>query len=1353
MADNTYAVKGVELLNSLVPEKNPYAFALSDDGKPEYPIIVLCNRNGDRINVIENVSAVNQVFDFQSVFELSFDVAEYSDGNRCTVWDEIKDFKLVYLPQYELWFEIYVTTKDDNGLTKSISATHLNEAELSEVNLYGIEINTEDDLKLQSYVPTVFYNPDDTAHSLLNRLLNKMPHYSIYHVDDSLRNLQRNFSFDAKSIMDAFDEIAEECECVFIFGEHDNGDTTITRTISAYDMLDYCKDCGERGEFDDGFCTECSSTNIVERYGNDTNVFITNENLANEVTHTVDTDSVKNCFHLEAGDDLMTATIASVNKNSSYLWFIPEETRNEMSGELQEKLVQYDADTNYYTSEHETVLDADMLTQYNQLINKYKAYTDDYNVIYELVGYAPLVEAYYETIDLNNYLQTSFMPTQSTDDTSATEQIIQVNANNISPIGLTSISKISTSSAELAIKNCIKVYVDTSKYKIEVTTSNLDGVMWSGIITLTSYTDETDTASTALAVTFNDDLERYTKQKIDKLLAKEESAPYGIVDLFDLSADYSDSLNNEDMLTITPFAAELKRYSLDYLDMIWQCAQDVMNVLIEDGAYETDSTIRDTFYKPLVQKIKAIDAEKLVREGEIELVGKMQSALSDAITEINQKLAIQSYLGDLWIEYISFRREDSYSNSNYVSDGLSNAELISQAKLFIKMATREIKKSATMQHSIETTLKNLLVLEEFQPIVYKFKLGNWLRVMIDGTVYKLRLASYTINYDSLDEISVTFTDVRTQNSVIAQVKRTFAQSKSQATSYSATSYQMVSTENVVSTTTGLLVRNYDDALSAFKDGQLRILSNGVYYTDDSWETVQSANDIVDAMKEELDEIITTAGGTYPYQEVQDDGSIIYYLMNKPILEESTMIWKVTNEAVAVGTRETLSEEFAYNAGITINGDVVARILSTTGINANWINTGAINIIDDDNNVIFQADMDNKTVILSGDQVYINSKDMTLGGAIDMAKSLKIEMSQDYCGVNTNGDGTYDDNAFTNAKTTVTVKFGNADVTKSCFFSATYTDSLKNGDNAFCEFNSNTYTLKVTGMDEKSDDGTVFLTASYNGASVTAQFVVVKIKNTVYKTVSYYQISDSNTEAPSDLTTYSTTAPTLTDEQPYLWRYERVTYTNGSVELTTPEVVGGIGLNGAKGEDGASIKTLTHLYFCGNTGQPDKPTTTTTISKKEIYNGWTTVVPSYKDGYSYYTCSKVDYDDSTTNFTDVVQNNALKNANENASTAKKATDQLGNYLQFSSDDGLIISSKDENTTFRTVVDNSSMKFQQRTSADAAYTNVASITNNELIINKATILKQLSVGNYYFKQTENGGFRIMWRDVTLTTTEDE
>ena len=44
---------------------------------------------------------------------------------------------------------------------------------------------------------------------------------------------------------------------------------------------------------------------------------------------------------------------------------------------------------------------------------------------------------------------------------------------------------------------------------------------------------------------------------------------------------------------------------------------------------------------------------------------------------------------DLWLEFVSYRREDTYENSNYISDGLDNAELFENALKFFENFDKE----------------------------------------------------------------------------------------------------------------------------------------------------------------------------------------------------------------------------------------------------------------------------------------------------------------------------------------------------------------------------------------------------------------------------------------------------------------------------------------------------------------------------------------------------------------------------------------------------------------------------------------------------------------------------------------
>ena len=137
--------------------------------------------------------------------------------------------------------------------------------------------------------------------------------------------------------------------------------------------------------------------------------------------------------------------------------------------------------------------------------------------------------------------------------------------------------------------------------------------------------------------------------------------------------------------------------------------------------------------------------------------------------------------------------------------------------------------------------------------------------------------------------------------------------------------------------------------------------------------------------EELGERLEASTGVFTTIEEQSDGSKIYYLHNKPSLDDSDIVWKMTAEAWGVSTDGGKT----WNAGMTVDGDTIVRILTATGVNADWIKTGALQISDTDGNIIFLADMDTKQIIISGDYVQIGGK--TAGAAINDA----LQESKDY----------------------------------------------------------------------------------------------------------------------------------------------------------------------------------------------------------------------------------------------------------------------------------------------------------------------------------------------------------------------
>lgn len=119
----------------------------------------------------------------------------------------------------------------------------------------------------------------------------------------------------------------------------------------------------------------------------------------------------------------------------------------------------------------------------------------------------------------------------------------------------------------------------------------------------------------------------------------------------------------------------------------------------------------------------------------------------------------------------------------------------------------------------------------------------------------------------------------------------------------------------------------------------------------------------------LNETLKSGSGLYSTEEKQQDGSSIYYLHDKRSLAESRNVIKLTSDAI--GFSADGGKNYPY--GFTITGEMITRLLYVEGINADYINTGALKVKDKSGNIIFYADMETGTVKISGDNVTIGGK--------------------------------------------------------------------------------------------------------------------------------------------------------------------------------------------------------------------------------------------------------------------------------------------------------------------------------------------------------------------------------------------
>lgn len=110
-------------------------------------------------------------------------------------------------------------------------------------------------------------------------------------------------------------------------------------------------------------------------------------------------------------------------------------------------------------------------------------------------------------------------------------------------------------------------------------------------------------------------------------------------------------------------------------------------------------------------------------------------------------------------------------------------------------------------------------------------------------------------------------------------------------------------------------------------------------------------------------------------------------------------------------------------------------------------------------------------------------------------------------------------------------------------------------------------------------------------------------------VEYYKVHTSNTGITNETSGFTTTIPTMTSANKYLWNYELITYTNGTTEKTSARVIGMYskdGINGTNGSDGKGITSITNYYLASSSGSG---VTTST-------SGWTTTIQNVSTSKKY-----------------------------------------------------------------------------------------------------------------------------------------
>lgn len=680
-----------------------------------------------------------------------------------------------------------------------------------------------------------------------------------------------------------------------------------------------------------------------------------------------------------------------------------------MSEQLQEKLSAYDKLYEEYQKTHNFDINSSFVNNYNAIVTKYIKYDDSLKKIESpITGYPKLMQTYFDTIDMVQFLKNKLMPNITKPDNSAKSQGEYLMENLPSSAATTSLKNLSVSTANNIMISLAQSIVKGS-FKITVTETTLSNDVWRGKFNLKSYSDEDDTyTSSPVSIGINENYEEYVRQRIEKILNKSDDNYYDIVGLF-----------KQDL---TVFKSELKKYCLDSLNTFQKCCQSCIDIMVQQGVASDSSTattsnainakaIYDSLYVPYYNKLNAIQDEILVREDEVYTVeGKynnqneliqdgVQIEIERIIGDVQDTLNFQKFIGDeLNKEFCAFLRMDEYSNDNYISDGLDNTELFQNAFDFINVATKELYKSATLQHSITGTLKNFLRMREFAPIVNSFKNGNWITIQIDDEIYKLRIIEYTIDFASSQNIDVTFSDVISAKDIASDIKSILDQASNMATSYGSIVRQsdmnsnfskkmsdmilkgldMTNTKIVSSADNqditwdehGLLCREFNDILNDYNPCQLKIINHGLYITNDGWKTAKAGV-----------------------------GQFYYFDPKDKVYKEGYGIIADT----LVGNLILSSQVGIYNEEKSIEMDKNGIIVTTNTYNKN-VFTIKKEITDDEGNITYERQLyidDNGNIVLGGgasiswDNVIGTDKDGKSNSMSKLFETLNDTLNEKY----------------------------------------------------------------------------------------------------------------------------------------------------------------------------------------------------------------------------------------------------------------------------------------------------------------------------------------------------------------------
>ena len=967
------------------------------------PRVYLCEVDKQIICELETID-MSASLKFNAYSELTFTVnrtyMNITTGETLVnpFYDKIEALRLIYLDGFG-YFEIQEPEIFSDGIkeTKTITAYSL-DYRLSQRYIENFKINTGETDSLEvieagnsRVIPITLLNNVNKNLSLLDLVLEKVYDWKIGYVDDSLKTMSRQFDISRESIYDFIvQDVCEKFNCYAVFDTIDNkinlyAESLITKHIgdgisdtfvvpSTYDSIDtvtidsykttkykhYIKKDEETGKETSYITFDTPPENGARIEITDgsqtkwqTDVYVTFDNLAQEVKINYSADDIKTVLTVKGQDDL---DIREVNMGLPYIVDI----------------------SYYYTIDWMGKDLYDAYTKYLQTVETSQSkYARNSEKMLEITGYI-----IYETQRLS--LQYSI-------------------ADNVTSTTVGTYYVRGGTAPNYYYKE-VKLpdeYNANIEHYYMLSGSDLDEDKFSKLYTaLQTYFVSGDTK----------DVEEITKLKESFAFVETYT-----IDILINNLSSATNLEKKNTAILSFFDEMWDQLGKTPLKTLYLDPYKKIESTNKEAGWDDISNQNYWRYYPVTLVIQSLEKEIKDRETAIEEYQTQYDTLQEENKRIANSASIyNNFTHEQLIRLGPFLREDEYTDDNFVETDSDTVEIIMKTKQeLLECGKIELSKLCEPKLSFSMDMANIYALKEFEPIIHQFQLGKLINVAIrDNYIKKARLLAVDINFDDFSDFSCEFgelANLKTQSNIHADLLASaLSAGKTVASNASYWSKSAdLATSTDIKIQTGLLnavdgIYNADKSVLIDDHGILlrRVLDNGEYSPYQIWLTNNNILVSTDAFQS-----AQTGIGVF-----EVDGKELYGVLAKAILSGYVKSSTIVGGTINIGDGTFMVDEFGnvtMNAA-SINGYVAEdSIISSINqsaeaitINANKVSLAGKNIDLTSDNITISST--NFNVTKDGT---ITAKNADVTGAVN-AESGAISGNLEISGALTHTRGNY-----------------------------------------------------------------------------------------------------------------------------------------------------------------------------------------------------------------------------------------------------------------------------------------------------------------------------------------------------------